>query len=364
MKRLILLLLLISQFCVAQNSLVTETIKEINIQGDTLKSVYEWITDNISYDVKKLNKIKENYKNKSKSKNKVVSQTKAERNAEMLQKVIQNKKGVCEDYSLLFDAIVKELGYESHIIEGYTKNSRGILNRKIGHVWNTVKVNGQWKLYDATWGSGSVKDGKTFIKKYNPKWYAADPSDMAKTHMPFDPIWQMSAQPLTYQEFESGKTTTAKGGDQYDYNRLIADFDRKDEKARTEDMIRRSKALGEGTSLIGRWRKRHQKSLGIQNKNSKIDQLNEASANSNQAYQLFKQYLEARQNSFKGEEYTVEKSKGKLQKAHDLITSTLDTYKTVKVDSRRSMNSINKSIKQCEVLKGQMETELTFLESK
>ncbi len=48
------------------------------------------------------------------------------------------------------------------------------------------KIDGEWKLYDPTWGAGNVKDGKRFIKNYNKEWYDVSPGEMIKTHMPFD----------------------------------------------------------------------------------------------------------------------------------------------------------------------------------
>ena len=174
MKKITLFFLFIGQISFAQPDLLRQTLQaiDLNEDTDTIQAVFTWIADNIRYDVKELAKMKNK---KSSEKSSEDYKNLAEKRADIIEHALKYKKGVCEEYASLFDAMVTELGYESHIIEGYTKKSNGNLNRGLGHVWNTVKVNGKWQLYDPTWGAGSVRDGRRFIREYNPKWYEVDP---------------------------------------------------------------------------------------------------------------------------------------------------------------------------------------------
>ena len=70
---------------------------QIVIEEDTVLSVYNWITDNISYDVANLDDLTD----RSKRSNIKSTKSEAERKQAKLEKVIKQKKGVCEDYSLL-----------------------------------------------------------------------------------------------------------------------------------------------------------------------------------------------------------------------------------------------------------------------
>ena len=118
---------------------------------------------------------------------------------------MRRKKGVCEDYSLLFDSLLTALGYESFVVSGYIKDPKGNLNLKIGHAWNAVKDNGVWELYDLTWGAGYVVDSKKFVRKVTDIWYDVDPSEMIKRHMPYDPMWQLLEAPIDYSGFKRGE---------------------------------------------------------------------------------------------------------------------------------------------------------------
>jgi hypothetical protein len=57
MKYLTILFLFIVQLSFAQSKSVTRIIDQIEYQNDTLISVYNWVTDNIKYDVGKLKKL-------------------------------------------------------------------------------------------------------------------------------------------------------------------------------------------------------------------------------------------------------------------------------------------------------------------
>jgi transglutaminase/protease-like cytokinesis protein 3 len=186
-----------------------------------VQSVFSWVTDNVRYDLNKYYDIKKRGGLKRNTKFK----------SETEYKSYLLKKGVCEDYALLFDSVLKQLGYESYIVTGYTKDVRGRVSGSVGHAWSAVKVNGEWKLYDPTWGAGYVQDGKKFVKKYNEKWYDANPEYMIKTHMPFDPVWQMMNTPLSYKNFDTNKENSSSDVN-LDYKTLINEFIKKDKKLR------------------------------------------------------------------------------------------------------------------------------------
>lgn len=52
-----------------------------------------------------------------------------------------NGKGVCQAYSLAFQAVLDKLGFESGTA----------VSRAMNHMWNVVKVNGSWYHLDVTW---------------------------------------------------------------------------------------------------------------------------------------------------------------------------------------------------------------------
>lgn len=58
---------------------------------------------------------------------------------------VQNK-GVCISYAHTFNYIAKKVGLDGIVVTG---NINGIAD--IGHAWNAIKINGEWKYFDSTW---------------------------------------------------------------------------------------------------------------------------------------------------------------------------------------------------------------------
>jgi len=357
MKAITLLLLLLTQICFTQSDVVSETLRQIEIKDDTIRSVYEWVTDNIKYDVNKLNDIKKG----SKSRKPSGFKTEEEYKSHLLNKVGNQKKGVCEDYALLFNSLVKKLGYDAYIIEGYTKSEKGRVNRSIGHAWNAVKVNGEWKLYDTTWGAGYVKDGKKFVKNYDTQWYETDPEKMIKTHMPYDPVWQLLYTPLSYKNFENG-TAVQNAEANYDFEVTIEEYLAQDKKQKMLDQVSRSENLGDGISLIDKWRKRMTKNVSMFGIEDKINTVEEAQVDATEAVDLYNKFIDAKNKQFKGNKYALDIVKQNLDDAKVLIQSSLNTYKSTDIKGRQATSQLRSAVKQCEKLLAAIDKQILFVE--
>ena len=61
---------------------------------------------------------------------------------------LTNRVGVCNDFSELFAALTRSLGFKVQKIWGYVPNSSG-------HQWNRIQINGIWYRLDSTWACGS-----------------------------------------------------------------------------------------------------------------------------------------------------------------------------------------------------------------
>ena len=114
MKYITIFFLLITQLGFGQSKSLQRVIDKIEYQQDTLRAVFDWVTDNVRYDVAKLKKLEKGYNPYKEGNYKSTKEFKAD----LLEKVIRRKKGVCDDYTLLFHSIVSELGYTSYIVQG------------------------------------------------------------------------------------------------------------------------------------------------------------------------------------------------------------------------------------------------------
>lgn len=352
-------MLFIAQLSFAQTSIITETISKIEFEQDTVKAVFDWITDNIRYDVNKLY----GKKPRSKSKRNKSYISEKERHDNLIKRVIQKKRGVCHDYSVLFTSILSELGIESYVVTGYSKNNDGKVNQGDGHAWNVAKVNGKWYLYDLTWGAGYVKDKKRFVKKYDPKWYKTDPAEMIKRHMPYDPMWQLLADPVSYEAFEDNDELVISKSN-YDVEALVQNYLDKDRKEQMIEELSRSRSMGDGFKLIDKWRERQENKINRYGISNRYEELQETREIANQAIEVYNDYLKAKRRKSKSEKWTGDNAKEKLLQAQQQMESVIETFNSIKVDDKKSMKSISQNIVYYERLEEAIERELVYLKKK
>jgi transglutaminase-like putative cysteine protease len=155
-------------------------------KSDRVKArlIYRWVTDRISYDADSF------FKNQF-----------GDNSAEG---VLSSRKGVCEGYSQLFNALAQRAGLQTERVTGIAKGieTADAIGAQ-GHAWNAVKLDGQWRLIDATWGAGYVS-GKKYVKSYDDYYLFVTPERLIFTHLPEDSKWQLLDPAVSREEFESG----------------------------------------------------------------------------------------------------------------------------------------------------------------
>ncbi len=148
------------------------------------RAIFRWITDNISYDV-------EGYFSK--------------RFSVRTGDVLQSRSSVCAGYSSLFEALGSKAGLAVVTVNGYGKgfsyNPGDQLTDESKHAWNAVKIDGEWRLIDCTWGAGKVDVERRYRKEFEPYYFFAKPEEFIFRHFPSDAKWQLLPMPLTLQQF-------------------------------------------------------------------------------------------------------------------------------------------------------------------
>lgn len=68
--------------------------------------------------------------------------------------IYQQKKGVCEHYTILYNAMLNAIGIKTLYISGWAFDKNVISGNKntIGHAWTAAYINDKWIELDATWG--------------------------------------------------------------------------------------------------------------------------------------------------------------------------------------------------------------------
>jgi transglutaminase/protease-like cytokinesis protein 3 len=154
--------------------------------------IFRWITENISYDVVAYKQPNLYLRFWNGNLNDSEMREKRFRTG-ISNYVIKNKAAICSGYAYLFLSMCEIAQLEAQFITGIS-NTEEITLRSVesDHAWNSVKINGQWKLLDACWASGYCTDGvKVFHKKFEPYYYLCKPDKFILNHLPDDPKWAL-----------------------------------------------------------------------------------------------------------------------------------------------------------------------------
>lgn len=181
MKCLLLYCLLLSPFCMqAQHIPDSVTYSPEKFAGylqarftgrsSQLNALYSWITANIRYD-----KDSAMYFNWNAD------------HATKISATLRRRKGVCENFASLFADIAGRLSIPAYVVHGYPAWSEN--NKDNSHSWVAVQHNGEWYLSDPTWDA--QPGGRE-------KYFMITPEDFIRTHIPFDPLWQLLEKPVHY----------------------------------------------------------------------------------------------------------------------------------------------------------------------
>lgn len=262
-----------------------------------------------------------------------------------IEKGLTDRKGVCMHYAEVFNALAKELKFESYVVEGITKQNG--TTDAMAHSWNATKVDGSWYLFDATWGSGAIYQGK-YIKKLDNQYFKCKPNKLSKSHYPFDYLWQFSAYPLKANDFLYSRPSSNKV--KIDYEKLLKELQKLNEIERLHGAVERIEANGLGHGLIFD-RYTHLKQMAT------IIPYNEAVADYNEAIRTLNIYINYRNDKFtpfKTDEEILKMIKTPrqlLELASTKIYSLKNPEKTIDMNLdglKSSMSDLEKNIQEHE----------------
>jgi transglutaminase-like putative cysteine protease len=150
------------------------------------RGIYRWIAANVEYDVE--------------------GSTTGACGRRTPEEVLEERKGVCSEYSALFSRLCELSGLEAVVIRGCGKGYGYSVGSKIpkssNHAWNAVKIDGKWRLVDSTWGAGHLDPEEGYVQRFEEFYFLTPPEDLVWTHLPEDPSWQLLDAPLSKEEFE------------------------------------------------------------------------------------------------------------------------------------------------------------------
>ncbi len=245
---------------------------------DQSRAVFIWIAKNIQYDIDNMFAINF-YQNTN----------------EIVDKVLKTRKGICMSYAQLFNDIANKVGVKTYVVFGYTKQN-GFVDY-IPHAWCAGMIDSVWFLFDPTWGSGYIQNGK-FVKQINNYYYKTKPEQIVKSHMPFDPLWQFLNYPVTNQEFYEGKTQVNNKKNFFNFVDTLQYFEKQSEIEQLISASNRIEKNGVKNSLVFDRLQHNKREIEYYNNKKVVDSYNSTINSINNGINLLNVFIEYRNKQF------------------------------------------------------------------
>jgi Transglutaminase-like superfamily len=245
-----------------------------HLNHEKVRAAFIWVANNIQYDVPNMYAV--NFEEKKEDK---------------IGKPLRTRMGICENYAALFTDICEKAGIKSFVIEGYVKQNGQVSN--LSHTWCTAKIDSSWYLFDPTWASGVVANGK-FIPKINNEFFESKPSVFIQMHMPFDYLWQLSYDPINFSDFNAGITTEDIKKPFFNFPDSIALFEKQSQNESDVASYIRIDNNGPKNAQIFNWLV----NLKQRMENVKVSEFNSAVTDYNDAIASYNEFIRYRNKQF------------------------------------------------------------------
>lgn len=270
----ILLLLSLSSAAQKTNFNSTRQLAQfINMQypdsSQKILQAYKWVTTNMRYDATGALAINHG----------------ADRRA-VIDVAFAKRRGVCENFAAIFSDICLEMGFESVVVEGLTRQHSHIDRQ--GHSWVALKKGNEWFLFDPTWDKG-LKD--------NFRYFSQPGKVFIETHFPFDPLWQMIEHTVHYADFRDMRYA---GNDRpfFNYKDSIAHFLSLDSLGQLTAKVSRMEQVGISNNISRTFYKIAKGDLEGEKQEQQMQWYNAASKLLNECTVQLNEFIQYRNNRF------------------------------------------------------------------
>ena len=254
----------------ATTNIAKYVIENFSTDDKRLLAIYKWITENMKYDTDSAN---------------IINLGSLDANAK-ISSALRRRKGVCENYAAVFIDICTKAGIKSYMVDGYTKQY-GTLD-KSGHAWCAVFIKSSWFLCDPTWDEG----------KGTRKYFMLPPSEMIKSHMPFDPMWQLLNYPIKHKEFYDGDFYSNKRKPFFNYTDSIESYFQLDSLQKFKATALRIQQSGLENNMVKNRLAYAKMHVELIRQQKDVDLYNSAMADLRNAAELYNQFLDHRNKKF------------------------------------------------------------------
>jgi len=162
----------------------------MNAKSDSDKAwvIFRWIADRISYDIDAY--LSGRFRDLNTS----------------AEQVLAKRSSVCDGYVVLFSELARHAGLAVMKISGYAK-AYGVPANSVfaeeNHAWVLVRIDGEWRIVDPTWGAGYVAEDR-YNKKLDPLYFYSESHQIKFTHWSNNAAWRsVAVAGISKAEFEA-----------------------------------------------------------------------------------------------------------------------------------------------------------------
>ena len=169
-------------------------------QTQKARAIFSWIAYHFKYDDRQYEQYQKDSGDRiTYSTQEELERKQQERIEKKIEAAMRKKRGVCQDLTWLYQAMLKEVGIKSEFVTGYSRNNpaqMGRVPKDARHAWNAIQIDGQWGLCDLTWS----------ISMFEPRgddFFLMLPEDFLKSHYPEEEKWQLVDTSISLEQWSN-----------------------------------------------------------------------------------------------------------------------------------------------------------------
>jgi transglutaminase/protease-like cytokinesis protein 3 len=149
---------------------------------EKFRAIFKWVCNNIEVDY---SLVAQNKRKRAQLHRDKLNNWNNKFNRMVFETLMSQRKTICTGYAYLILELAFHAGLSCEIVNGYAKPGGIQTNgpRTVNHSWNLIRLNNKKYFCDATWSSGIFNlSTQQFRKKYNDRYFLADPLVFAQDH--------------------------------------------------------------------------------------------------------------------------------------------------------------------------------------
>lgn len=191
-----------AKYILTPDSLARELTADYKTDREKVTSIFKWITENISYNIRPFYNATHNPSNAYSMDTAEDTGALKPLSERVAIDVLNRRVAFCDGYARLFKTLCDYAGIKSEVITGYAATNMGRAKFNSNHRWNAVYLDSTWQLLDPTWAAGHLTySTNDFVQSYNNYYFLTPAKDFARDHYPEDLQWSLLPEPPYLSEF-------------------------------------------------------------------------------------------------------------------------------------------------------------------